>query len=65
MQGHLDMVCEKNGDVTHNFSTDPIQTVVENGWLKAKGTTLGADNGVGKWAGVWWGMGGWRGGWGG
>jgi dipeptidase D len=49
LQGHIDMVCEKNGYVAHDFSTDPIKTVVENGWLKAQGTTLGADNGVGEW----------------
>lgn len=51
LQGHLDMVCEKNKDVEHDFSKDPIQTqVVEisgEKWVKAKGTTLGADNGVG------------------
>ncbi len=47
LQSHIDMVCEKNSDVSHNFETDPIQTVVEGEWLKAKGTTLGADNGIG------------------
>eukprot|EP00877_Chromochloris_zofingiensis_P012989 jgi/Chrzof1/7944/UNPLg00004.t1 len=47
VQGHIDMVCEKNSDVSHDFSKDPIQTRVEGHWLKAVGTTLGADNGVG------------------
>ena len=47
MQSHLDMVCEKNSDVVHNFDTDPIQTYIDGDWVKAKGTTLGADNGIG------------------
>ncbi len=47
LQAHMDMVCEKNGDVQHDFMTDPIETYVEGEWLKAKGTTLGADNGIG------------------
>lgn len=47
LQSHIDMVCEKNNDVQHNFLTDPIQTEIEGDWLKAKGTTLGADNGIG------------------
>ena len=47
LQSHVDMVCEKNNDVEHNFMTDPIQTEVDGEWLKAKGTTLGADNGIG------------------
>ncbi len=47
MQSHSDMVCEKNADTVHNFDTDPIQTYIENGWVKAKGTTLGADDGIG------------------
>ncbi len=46
LQGHLDMVCEKNRDKVHDFEKDPIALVIENGWLKADGTTLGADNGV-------------------
>lgn len=46
LQGHLDMVCEKNSDVKHDFLKDPIQAVVENGWVRAVGTTLGADNGI-------------------
>jgi dipeptidase D len=47
LQGHLDMVPQKNSDINHNFETDPIQTYVEDGWVKAKGTTLGADNAIG------------------
>jgi len=47
LQSHVDMVCEKNSDVVHNFEIDPIQTIVDGEWLKAKGTTLGADNGIG------------------
>lgn len=47
LQSHIDMVCEKNGDVEHDFLNDPIQTYVDGEWLKAKGTTLGADNGIG------------------
>lgn len=47
LQAHMDMVCEKNGDVNHDFMADPIETYVDGEWLKAKGTTLGADNGIG------------------
>lgn len=47
VQGHLDMVCEKNEGTVHNFDTDPIRPVVDGDWVKAQGTTLGADNGVG------------------
>lgn len=47
LQAHMDMVCEKNNDVQHNFDTDPIETYVDGEWLRAKGTTLGADNGIG------------------
>ena len=47
LQGHLDMVCEKNEGTTHNFDSDPIRLVRDGDWLKADGTTLGADNGVG------------------
>jgi dipeptidase D len=47
LQGHLDMVCEKNEGTVHNFDTDPIQLVLDGDWVKAAGTTLGADNGVG------------------
>lgn len=47
MQGHLDMVAEKNSDVSHDFDKDPIQCYVDGDWVKAKGTTLGGDNGIG------------------
>ena len=47
LQGHLDMVCEKNEGTPHNFDTDPIKLRRDGDWLKADGTTLGADNGVG------------------
>src|SRR5450631_4564173 len=47
LQGHLDMVCEKNEGTLHNFDTDPIKIVRDGDWLKADGTTLGSDNGVG------------------
>lgn len=47
MQGHLDMVPEKNSDVNHDFEKDPIQCHAEGDWVKAKGTTLGADNAIG------------------
>jgi dipeptidase D len=47
LQAHMDMVCEKNNDVEHNFETDSIETFIEGDWVKAKGTTLGADNGIG------------------
>ncbi len=47
LQGHLDMVCEKNSDTVHDFSKDPIRSVINKGWVEAQGTTLGADNGIG------------------
>ena len=47
LQGHLDMVCEKNEGTPHNFDTDPIKVVRDGDWLKADGTTLGSDNGIG------------------
>lgn len=47
LQSHVDMVCEKNADVDHDFDKDPIQTFIENGWVKARGTTLGGDDGIG------------------
>ena len=47
LQAHMDMVPQKSNDSTHNFETDPIQTYVDGEWVKAKGTTLGADNGIG------------------
>ena len=47
LQGHIDMVGEKNSDVGHDFSKDTIKTEIKEGWMQAKGTTLGADNGIG------------------
>ena len=47
LQGHLDMVPQKNSDVDHDFEKDPIQAFVDGEWVAAKGTTLGADNGMG------------------
>lgn len=47
LQGHQDMVCEKRGGVDHDFLKDPIKYVVEDGWMIAKDTTLGADDGIG------------------
>jgi dipeptidase D len=47
LQAHLDMVCEKNRDVEHDFEKDPIDVYVDGDMVKARGTTLGADNGVG------------------
>ncbi|EJX00680.1 aminoacyl-histidine dipeptidase (Peptidase D) [gut metagenome] len=47
LQSHMDMVCEKNKDVDFNFETDAIQTYIDGEWLCAKGTTLGADDGIG------------------
>lgn len=47
LQGHMDMVCEKNNDVEHDFLKDPIDTYIDGDWVKARGTTLGADNGIG------------------
>jgi len=47
LQAHMDMVCEKNADVSFDFSTEAIQLQRDGDWLKAKGTTLGADNGIG------------------
>lgn len=47
LQGHLDMVCQKNSDSSHDFSRDPIRPVLKDGWVMAEGTTLGADNGMG------------------
>ncbi|MBR4512611.1 MAG: aminoacyl-histidine dipeptidase [Bacteroidales bacterium] len=46
-QAHMDMVCEKNSDVDFNFETDAIRTRIDGEWLKAEGTTLGADDGIG------------------
>ncbi len=47
IQGHVDMVCEKNRDVEFDFDNDPIQPYIDGDWVKARGTTLGADNGIG------------------
>jgi dipeptidase D len=47
LQGHLDMVAEKNNNVAHDFDKDPIQPYIDGDWVKAKGTTLGSDNGIG------------------
>ncbi|MCD4724673.1 MAG: M20/M25/M40 family metallo-hydrolase, partial [Bacteroidales bacterium] len=47
LQSHMDMVCEKNADTKHDFDNDPIQAYIEDGWVTAKGTTLGADDGIG------------------
>jgi dipeptidase D len=47
LQGHVDMVPQKNSDTEHDFLKDPIQAYIDGEWVKAKGTTLGADNGIG------------------
>ncbi len=47
LQGHIDMVCEKNSDVEHDFMKDPIKIKVDGDWVYSVGTTLGADNGIG------------------
>ncbi|MDA3943991.1 MAG: aminoacyl-histidine dipeptidase [Bacteroidetes bacterium] len=47
LQAHLDMVPQKNEGTDHDFEKDPIETYIEDGWVKAKGTTLGSDNGIG------------------
>ena len=47
LQSHLDMVHQKNTETDFDFNTQGIEMFVENGWVKAKGTTLGADNGLG------------------
>lgn len=46
LQGHLDMVCEKNKDTVHDFATQGLDLYIDGDWIGAKGTTLGADNGV-------------------
>ena len=46
LQGHMDMVCEKTSDSTHDFKNDGLELYVEDGFLKAKDTTLGGDDGV-------------------
>lgn len=47
LQAHLDMVPQKNADIEHDFITDPIKAYIDGDWVKAQGTTLGADNGIG------------------
>jgi len=47
LQSHVDMVCEKNSETQHNFETDAIKPFVDGDWVKAEGTTLGADDGIG------------------
>jgi len=47
LQSHMDMVCEKNNDIEFDFDRDAIQTYIDGEWMKAKGTTLGADDGIG------------------
>lgn len=46
LQGHMDMVCEKDPDIDHDFEKDPLELIVEDGWLRANGTTLGGDDGI-------------------
>jgi len=52
IQGHLDMVPQKNSDSNHDFDKDPIDMYIDGDWVKARGTTLGADNGIGVSAGM-------------
>jgi dipeptidase D len=47
LQGHLDMVPQKNNDKVHDFTTDPISTIIDGDWVRADNTTLGSDNGIG------------------
>ena len=47
LQSHIDMVCEKNGDCNFDFEKDSLQLYIEDGFVRAKGTTLGADDGAG------------------
>lgn len=47
MQAHMDMVCEKNSNIEHDFENDPLETYIDGDWVKANGTTLGADDGAG------------------
>jgi dipeptidase D len=47
LQGHLDMVPQKNSDKDHDFAKDPIETIIDGEWVRANGTTLGSDNGIG------------------
>lgn len=52
LQAHMDMIPQKNNDKVHNFETDPIEPMIDGEWVRANGTTLGADNGVGVAAGM-------------
>ncbi len=52
LQGHLDMVPQKNEDTVHDFENDPIDAFIDGDWVTARGTTLGADNGIGVAAGM-------------
>ena len=52
LQGHMDMVCVANDGVEHDFDNDPIKTIIDGEWVRAEGTTLGADNGIGVAAGL-------------
>lgn len=47
LQGHVDMVCEKNKETVHDFENDPLEVSIKDGWVVANGTTLGSDNGIG------------------
>jgi dipeptidase D len=47
LQSHVDMVCEKNSETKHNFETDAIKPFIDDGWVRAEGTTLGSDDGIG------------------
>ena len=47
IQGHMDMVCEKDADSNHDFEIDPLELMIEDGWITANKTTLGADDGIG------------------
>ena len=46
LQGHMDMVCEKNKESKHDFSRDPIKCIYDGDWLRGDGTSIGADNGI-------------------
>jgi len=52
IQGHIDMVCEKNKGTIHDFDNDPLKVYRDGDWITAEGTTLGADNGIGVAAGM-------------
>ena len=47
LQSHVDMVCEKNSETKHDFETDAIKPFIDDGWVRAEGTTLGSDDGIG------------------